>query len=117
MIACSFALGDEPSLEQLRVFCADGTPVPTERVNDNYCDCSDGADELRTGACADTYFVCENRRERPYIMDIDSQIASICKQTLTVLFAIGLRAHLLPFYKSALEQFGVFVTAKQMRCG
>ena len=38
--------------------CDNTRTIPAEHVADDYCDCKDGTDELLTGACADTEFVC-----------------------------------------------------------
>ena len=34
--------------------------IPEEYVNDGYCDCPDGADEWKTGACDGSSFTCRN---------------------------------------------------------
>ena len=39
--------------------CADGSgSIPVADVNDDYCDCFDGSDEPRTGACPNVNFSC-----------------------------------------------------------
>lgn len=34
--------------------CDGGFELPQARINDDYCDCEDGTDEMRTSACAHT---------------------------------------------------------------
>jgi len=48
--------------------CGGGEQIPAEHVNDGYCDCEDGSDELQTAACsglagieAKRTFTCHNR--------------------------------------------------------
>ncbi|ACO67963.1 predicted protein [Micromonas commoda] len=47
-------------------FVCDGgaTTIDRSRVNDDYCDCDDGADEPGTSACANGEFHCRNRGHR-----------------------------------------------------
>ena len=40
------------------LFACDKQLIPLSSVDDDYCDCADGSDEPRTGACPDTHFVC-----------------------------------------------------------
>lgn len=49
-----------PQLEAGVEFVCDGgrKRINTGKVNDDYCDCEDGSDELQTSACADTMFEC-----------------------------------------------------------
>ena len=35
------------------LFACDKQLIPLSSVNDDYCDCADGSDEPRTGACPD----------------------------------------------------------------
>ena len=48
---------------QGETFVCDGGAVslPFSRVNDDYCDCADGADEPGTSACSNGSFHCRNR--------------------------------------------------------
>ena len=46
-------------------FACDGGSIPDAWVNDDYCDCADGLDEPRTGACPDTLFHCPCAPHRP----------------------------------------------------
>ena len=52
---------------QGETFVCDGGAVslPFSRVNDDYCDCADGADEPGTSACSNGSFHCRNRGHRP----------------------------------------------------
>ena len=45
--------------------CDNGREVPDAHVGDDYCDCADGADEVATGACPDSKFVCPNKPHEP----------------------------------------------------
>ena len=40
------------------LFACDKQLILLSSVNDDYCDCADGSDEPRTGACPDRPFVC-----------------------------------------------------------
>ena len=52
---------------QGETFVCDGGAVslPFSRVNDDYCDCADGADEPGTSACSNGSFHCRNRGHQP----------------------------------------------------
>lgn len=41
--------------------CGDGKILPFSSVNDNYCDCADGSDEIGTSACSGGEFYCVNK--------------------------------------------------------
>ncbi|KAF9106152.1 hypothetical protein BGX27_009278 [Mortierella sp. AM989] len=46
--------------------CLDGSKtISFKAVNDDYCDCPDGSDEIGTSACGNTYFYCENHGHLP----------------------------------------------------
>ena len=46
--------------------CDGGKQLADDWVNDDYCDCTDGSDEPRTGACHDGALLqCENKLHRP----------------------------------------------------
>ena len=47
-------------------FTCDGDrELPDSHVADDYCDCVDGLDEVSTGACADTKYICKNLPHQP----------------------------------------------------
>src|SRR4051794_37531555 len=62
--------------------CDNGTlSIADERVNDDYCDCADGADERMTNACPTARFICVNngflRRTIPSAF-IDDGVCDCC---------------------------------------
>lgn len=59
-IGQNIAQGQGPRSEAGVEFVCDGgrKRINTGKVNDDYCDCEDGSDELKTSACADTMFEC-----------------------------------------------------------
>ena len=46
-------------------FECDGTTIPDAQVNDDFCDCADGSDELQTGACTNSVFECACTPHQP----------------------------------------------------
>ncbi|KAH7843721.1 hypothetical protein Vadar_020020 [Vaccinium darrowii] len=49
--------------------CRDGSKAFTrDRVNDNFCDCSDGTDEPGTSACPTSKFYCKNAGSVPQFL-------------------------------------------------
>jgi protein kinase C substrate 80K-H len=52
---------DRGRYSQSPFVCKDGQKLDLSRVNDNYCDCTDGSDEPGTSACANGRFWCTNR--------------------------------------------------------
>uniref|UniRef100_A0A0D9V5Q2 Glucosidase II beta subunit N-terminal domain-containing protein n=1 Tax=Leersia perrieri TaxID=77586 RepID=A0A0D9V5Q2_9ORYZ len=48
------------------IACRDGSgSFPKSRLNDGYCDCSDGTDEPGTSACPEGRFYCRNTGDTP----------------------------------------------------
>ena len=39
---------------------SDNTQIPQNRVNDGFCDCTDGSDELLTYSCNNSSFICKS---------------------------------------------------------
>jgi protein kinase C substrate 80K-H len=56
----------EPSYASASQFmCLDGSKtIPAARVNDDFCDCTDGSDEPGTSACSNGRFYCINKGSR-----------------------------------------------------
>ena len=48
--------------------CDGGKQLPASYVNDDYCDCADGSDEPRTGACPGSTLRCENKMHKPTVV-------------------------------------------------
>ncbi|KNH05568.1 protein kinase C substrate protein [Perkinsela sp. CCAP 1560/4] len=66
--------------------CDDGTIIPADRVNDNFCDCTNGEDEPGTSACSiltmhNKTFHCPNAGHRPKLLfrsQVDDGICDCC---------------------------------------
>ncbi|XP_028761707.1 glucosidase 2 subunit beta isoform X1 [Neltuma alba] len=57
---------DEKYYRSEVIKCKDGTKsFPRDRLNDNFCDCTDGTDEPGTSACPTGKFYCRNLGSRP----------------------------------------------------
>lgn len=55
--------------------------IPRARINDNYCDCSDGSDEPGTSACANGVFTCQNKGFTPLQLTssrVDDGVCDCC---------------------------------------
>ncbi|GLJ45245.1 hypothetical protein SUGI_0952310, partial [Cryptomeria japonica] len=63
-------LGIDPNekeyFQSTRIMCKDGSKTfPRDRLNDNFCDCTDGTDEPGTSACPEGKFYCTNTGHAP----------------------------------------------------
>ncbi|GLI63943.1 hypothetical protein VaNZ11_007084 [Volvox africanus] len=63
--------------------CISGIPktIPFARVNDDYCDCSDGSDEPGTSACHNGRFYCRNLGHEPRLLAsafVDDGVCDCC---------------------------------------
>ena len=71
------ALALAASLPYLNAFkCDGGRTILDVYVEDDYCDCADGADEKTTGACEAAKFECANAPHKP--KTIFALINAIC---------------------------------------
>ncbi|PVU96091.1 hypothetical protein BB561_001409 [Smittium simulii] len=62
-------------------FCFDGEKsIPFDRVNDDYCDCSDGSDEPGTSACKNGRFYCKNIGHKPAYINADQVNDGVCDE-------------------------------------
>jgi len=89
-VAFSAVLGVAPSDEArysgatFTCFSGDGHALPSEVINDGFCDCTDGSDEPGTGACAGqetTLFYCSNEGSTPrrlYASRVGDGICDCC---------------------------------------
>ncbi|KAJ0971643.1 hypothetical protein J5N97_019602 [Dioscorea zingiberensis] len=60
---------DEKYFEGTVIKCRDGSKTfRKDRLNDGYCDCSDGTDEPGTSACPEGRFYCKNTGDVPRIL-------------------------------------------------
>ncbi|KAH7686048.1 LDL receptor-like module domain-containing protein [Dioscorea alata] len=62
--------------------CRDGSKTfGKDRLNDGYCDCSDGTDEPGTSACPEGRFYCKNLGDAPRILfssQVNDRICDCC---------------------------------------
>lgn len=65
-------------------FACDGRQLPSEAVNDDFCDCEDGSDEPGTEACAgfsSTLYYCTNEQSDPlyiYASRVNDGVCDCC---------------------------------------
>jgi protein kinase C substrate 80K-H len=55
-----------------------GQVIPGARVNDDYCDCPDGADEPGTSACPNGRFYCQNKLHRAEVVPASRVNDGVC---------------------------------------
>lgn len=80
--------GAPPSFDGTKLTCipiiarkGGAKPVISERINDDYCDCLDGADEPGTSACSNGRFYCVNTPHQPRFIPsshVDDGVCDCC---------------------------------------
>ncbi|XP_031472942.1 glucosidase 2 subunit beta [Nymphaea colorata] len=76
---------DEVYFSSPEIRCRDGSKFfPRERLNDGFCDCSDGTDEPGTSSCPESKFYCRNVGSTPILLfssRVNDHICDCCDGT------------------------------------
>ncbi|KAJ1415812.1 Glucosidase II beta subunit, N-terminal [Sesbania bispinosa] len=87
---------DEKYYSSEVIKCRDGSKsFSRDRLNDNFCDCSDGTDEPGTSACPAAKFYCRNLGSKPLFI-----VSSHVNDNFCGLFIVALCTCLWHFAKS-----------------
>ena len=98
--------------------CDNGREVPDAYIGDDYCDCVDGADEVTTGACTDSKFVCQNKPNEPtaiFASRVNDGVCDCCDGSDEWKFPSSCRNTCVDGAKAAMEDLIAALMAKSER--